>query len=225
MEKVIIFGASAGTHLLYSLLTSDSPYRVLGFTVDRAYLKEQDFCGLPVVPFEEVETIYPPNEYRMLVAVLGNRVNKTRAEKYLEAKAKGYQFISYVSSKATTWPDLVMGENCFISDFVVCRPSLVLGDNVMVMTGALLGLDTVLKDHCYIAARATLLGENTVEPYSFIGANSTVLEGVTVARECVIGAGAVIHEDTQEKGVYRVTPPTLMPLPSDKLERILFRGR
>jgi len=32
-------------------------------------------------------------------------INKLRAEKYDQAKAKGYQLINYVSSKATTWPD------------------------------------------------------------------------------------------------------------------------
>jgi sugar O-acyltransferase (sialic acid O-acetyltransferase NeuD family) len=223
MEKVVIFGASVGTRIVYSSITQDSRYQVAGFTVDRNYLKEPKFCGLPVVSFDEIESVYPPNEYKMLVAVLANRINKTRAEKYHQAKAKGYQFINYISPKATTWPDLVLGENCFIGDFVICRPSLTIGNNVMVMTGALLGLDSVIKDHCYIAARASLLGENTVEPYSMIGANSTVLEGVTVARECVIGAGSVIHENTKEKGVYRVNPPTLLPLSSDKLGNILFR--
>jgi len=101
MEKVVIFGAASGTRVLYSLLAQDSPGKVVGFTVDRKYLKERQFCGLPVVPFEEVESIYPPSEYKMLVPNLAIRVNKVRAEKYLQAKAKGYQFISYVSSRAT----------------------------------------------------------------------------------------------------------------------------
>lgn len=223
MEKVVIFGNSAGTHLIYSLMMEDTAYQVEGFTVDKAYIKEEKFCGLPVVPFDEIEAIYPPGEYKMLVSILANRINKTRAEKYLLAKAKGYQFISYISSKATTSPDLIMGENCFISDFAICRPSVRIGNNVMIMSGSLIGLDSVIKDHCYIAARATLLGENVVEPYSFIGANATVLEGITVAREGVVGAGVVVHENTQEKGVYRVPPPTLLPISSDRLDHFLFR--
>jgi sugar O-acyltransferase (sialic acid O-acetyltransferase NeuD family) len=223
VEKLIIFGASAGARLIYHILTEDSAYQIAGFTVDREYVKEPEFCGLPVVPFDEVQAAFPPGEYKMLVAILGDRVNKTRAEKYLEAKAKGYEFISYVHSKATRSPDLIIGENCFISDFAICRPSVKIGNNVMVMSMALLGIDAVVEDHCYIAVRASLLGGNRIEPYSFIGANSTILEGITVARECVIGAGAVIHENTQAKGVYRVAPPTLLPLPSDRLAKFLFR--
>jgi sugar O-acyltransferase (sialic acid O-acetyltransferase NeuD family) len=225
MEKVIIFGASAGARLVYSMLASDSRYQVVAFTVDRDYLEEQEYYGLPVIPFDEIDAIYPPSEYKMLVAILATRINKARAEKYLEAKAKGYQFITYISQKATTSPDLTVGENCFIADFVICRPEVAIGDNVFVFSSASIGIGSVIKDHAYIAVRALLLGENTVEPYAMVGANSTVLEGVTVARECVIGAGVVIHEDTQEKGVYRAVPPTLLPLSSDRLSRVLFRKK
>lgn len=223
MEKVIIFGASGGTRLIYQSIVQDAICQVVGFTVDRDYLKEKEYCGLPVVPFEDIESIYPPNEYKMLVAILGHRLNKTREEKYHLAKAKGYQFITHISSRAFVHPDLVIGENCFIDDFVVCRPSVQIGNNVIVFSGASIGVDSVVKDHCYLAARALLLGGNTIEPYSFIGANSTILEDVKVARECMIGAGVVLHEDSQEKGVYRTTPPTLLPVSSDKLGKLLFR--
>ena len=225
MEKVVIFGTSAAAILSHFCLTHDSPYEVVAFTVDRTYIKQGELRGLPVVPFEEVESIYPPDNYKMLVSILASRVNKTRAEKYQQAKTKGYELISYISSKAITWPGLVVGDNCFIGEGSICRPFLKIGNNVMVMAGVFLGHDSVIKDHCFIASRAVLLGAVTVEPYCCLGANSTILDGVTIARQCVIGAGAVIHENTQEEGVYRVNPPTLLPLPSSRLENILFARR
>lgn len=223
MEKVVIFGASSGVRLAYSLMQDNRRYQVVAFTVDQAYLQTDRFCGLPVVPFEELEAVYPPGEYKLWVAILGHRVNKTRAEKYAQAKARGYEFIRYVSPSAAVHPDVTMGENCYISDHAVCRAGVVLGNNVMVMSGAHVGLDSTLEDHVYVAARATLLGENSVGAYAFVGANATVLEGVAVARECFLGAGCVIHENTQAKGVYRVAPPTLLPVASDRLGNLLFR--
>lgn len=223
MEKVVIFGASSGVRLAFSLMQHDSRYQVAGFTVDRAYLPSECFCGLPVVPFEELEASYPPGEYTLWVAIFGHRVNKTRAEKYQQAKTRGYRFIRYVSPSASVHPDLAMGENCYISDHAVCRPGVVLGNNVMIMSGAHIGLDTTLEDHVYVAARAILLGENSVGAYAFVGANTTVLEGVAVARESFLGAGCVIHENTRAKGVYRAAPPTLLPVASDRLENVLFR--
>jgi len=223
MEKVVIFGTSSAAVLSHFSLTHDSPYEVAAFTVDGSYIKQDLLAGRPVVPFEEVESRYPPDDYKMLVAIYASRVNKTRAQKYEQAKAKHYRMISYVSSKAITWPGLAVAENCFIGEGVICRPFLTLGNDVFVMAGAFLGHDSAIKDHCFIAARAVVLGAVTVEPYCSLGANSTILDGVTVARECVIGAGAVIHENTKERGVYRSNPPTLLPLTSDRLGHVLFR--
>jgi sugar O-acyltransferase (sialic acid O-acetyltransferase NeuD family) len=225
MEKVVIFGTSAAAMLSHFALTHDSSYEIAAFTVDRSYLKEDKLCGLPVVPFEDIVSIYPPGEYKMMVAVFASRVNKTRAEKYSQAKEKGYELINYVSSKAIISPDLQMGDNCFIGEGVITRPFAKIGNNVIILAGATIGHDAVIKDHCFIAARAVLLGAVTLEPYSTIGANATILDGVTVAQECVIGAGSVIHENTQEKGVYRVNPPTLLPLPSDRMAKLLFARR
>jgi sugar O-acyltransferase (sialic acid O-acetyltransferase NeuD family) len=223
VKKTVIFGTSAAAIQCHFELTHDSPHEVVAFTVDRSYLKEQELCGLPVVPFEDIESTFPPERFNMLVAIFASRVNKTRAEKYAQAKAKGYELISYISSRAITWPDLIIGDNCYISEGTICKSSLEIGNDVIIMSGALFGHYSVIKDHCFIASHAVIQGAATVEPYCVIGANATILNGVTVARECVIGAGAVIHEDTREKGVYRVNPPSLLPLPSDRLENILFR--
>ena len=223
MEKIILIGASAAAVQIHFELSHDSPYEVAAFTVDQKYIKEDKLSGLPVVPFEDVERMYPPDEYKAMVAIYASRVNKTRAEKYLQAKEKGYQFINFISSKAITWPDLNIGENCYIGEGAICRPYLTIGNNVFVLPGALLGHYAVIKDHCFIGSRAVILGAATIEPYCSLGANATILDTVTVARECVIGAGAVIHENTKEKGVYRATPPTLLPLPSDRLANVLFK--
>ena len=112
--RVVIFGTTEMAELTHFYLTHDSAYQVAAFTVDRAYIKEETKWGLPVVPFEDLAATYPPDEYAMFVALLFGRVNKSRAEKYAEAKAKGYRLISYVSSKAATWPGVAIGDNCMI---------------------------------------------------------------------------------------------------------------
>jgi len=104
--NIVLFGNGQVASVAYYCLTHDSPHQVVAFTVDQKYIKEQTLFNLPVIPFEQVETFYPPAEYQMLVSVSFRQVNKLRAEKYHHAKAKGYQLISYVSAQAVTWPDL-----------------------------------------------------------------------------------------------------------------------
>lgn len=217
MEKIIVFGNSVFAEHIYFLLTHDSPYEVVAFTVDRKYIKENKLFGLPVVPFETVESFFPPSEYKMTVVISFQRVNRLREEKYFQAKTKGYQLINYLSSKATSYPGLVVGDNCIIMENAIIGPLVEIGNDVTVASGAIIGHHAVLKDHCFIAPGAVILGGVTVEEYCFIGANATVKEEVKVARECLVGSGVSITRNTQERGVYINPPAELYPKRSDEL--------
>jgi len=222
MAKVVLFGNTQWSEIVHYYLTQDSPHEVVAFTVDEAYIKENTFCGLPLVPFEKVQDIYPPAEYQMMLTVLVKDINKIRARKFEEAKKKGYTLTTYISSRATVWPDLIIGENCFIGEDTLCRPRLKLGDNVIVMGGSYLGHHTEIKDHCFLSGRVSLLGAAVIEPYCTLGPNSVILDTIKVASECVIGAGCVIRSDTKPKQVFRAASPELLPIPSDKMAGLLF---
>lgn len=217
MDKVVIFGIGVNASVAYWHLTNDSPYEIGGFTVDQEYLKKDSLFELPVIAFEDVESYFPSNAYKMFIPLSFKRVNTLRAEKYFEAKAKGYDLISYISTKATTWPGLIVGDNCYVCENSVIMPFAEIGNNVTIGSGSIIGHHAVIKDHCFVAAHAVVLGEATVEPYCFIGANATIRDRITVAGECVIDSGAVINKNTVEKGVYISSRPQLLPRLSDKL--------
>lgn len=202
MEKIVIFGVGEIASVAHFYITHDSPYEVVAFTVDKEFIKEKELHGLPVVPFDDIEIIYPPDKFKMFVPISYSGVNKLRAEKYYQAKDKGYQLISYISSKATTWPGLDVGDNCFIFENNVIQPFVKIGNNVILWSGNHIGHHTIIKDHCFITSHVVISGHVTVEPYCFFGVNSTIRDNITIAKECVIGAGALITKDTQEKGVY-----------------------
>lgn len=220
MEKVVLFGVGQVASRAYWYLTHDSRYEVAAFTVDPEYIKEDKLFGLPVIPFGDIESIYPPNAYKMFLSISFVRMNKLRAEKYYQSKAKGYELVNYISSKATTWPELVIGDNCLIQTNCVIEPFAKIGNNVTLGVSALVSHNALIKDHCSIVHHAVVLGNVIVEPYCIIGANATIRDHVTIASECVIGAGALILEDTVEKGVYKGNPAVLLPITSDKLKSI-----
>ena len=218
MDRVIIFGNGQEAEMNYIYLTHSSPYEVAAFTVDRAYLKEDRLLGPPVVPFEDIESVYPPDEFKMSLLISYRKVNRFRAEKYVQAKEKGYELISYVSPKAVTWPGLIVGDNSFIAENSVICPFAEIGNNVFIGAGSLIGHHSVIKDHCFVAPHAVILGAATIEPYCLIGANSTIRDGgVVVARECIIGAGVSITADTRAQGVYINRGAELLPKPSSEL--------
>lgn len=219
-KKVVIVGAAEMAMMGYFYLSHDSPYEVAAFTVDRNYIREESICGLPVVPFEDIETTYPPGDFEMLVAISFSKQNTTRADKYFQVKAKGYSLIKYVSSKAITWPGLVIGDNSLICEGSVINPFVEIGNNV-VIAGSFIGHHSIVKDHCFLAANAVVLGCATIEPYSVIGANATVLDNVVIGRECMIGAGVTVNRSTGERSVYIDNPAELLPKSSNALSALI----
>jgi len=222
MEKIIVFGNSVFAEHIYFLLTHDSPYHVTAFTVDHKYIKEDQLLGLPVVPFETVESLFPPSEYKMTLPISFQKINRLREEKYFQAKTKGYQLINYISSSATSFPGLAMGDNCMILENCTIGPLVQIGYDVIIASGAIIGHHAVLKDHCFISPGAVILGGVTVEEYCFIGANATIKEEVVVAKECLIGSGVSITRNTVERGVYINPPADLYPKRSDELRTWLM---
>lgn len=216
MARVVVFGHAEMARITYFYLTHDSPHEVAGFTVDRARIAEDTLFGLPIVPFEDVQTIYSPREYKMAVPIGFSKVNKLRAAKYSDAKAKGYELISYVSSKAATWPGLVIGDNCFIYEGSAVGPYVTIGNDV-VIAGSSIAHDSIIGDHCFLAAHAVLLGAVTVGAYCVLGANSTCRHGITIGSECIIGAGATVTKSIPDRAVYVSRPAELLPKSSDVL--------
>lgn len=221
MNKVVLFGNARFAETNHFYLTHDSPYEVAAFTVDGAYIRERELRGRPVVPFEEVARHYPPEEYLMAVPLGLKRVNRLRAEKFQQAQAKGYRFVTYVSSRAVTWPESALGENCFVYENVVIKPFARLGRNVVVETGSVVGHHADIQDHCFLGPHSVILGECTVEPYCIIGANAMVREGVKIGAGCIVGAGALITRNTRPGGVYLAPASELLPGSSAELSALL----
>ena len=224
MAKVIIFGNSDWASLAHLYLTHDSPHEVVAFTVDGAYLKEPEYSGLPVVAFEEIETLYPPSEYQLFLPISFKKMNHLRADKYASAKEKGYSCISYVSSKATTWPGFSCGENCFILEDNTIQPFVEIGDNVVLWSGNHIGHHSKIKDHVFIASHVVISGSCVIEPYSFLGVNCTIRDETIVARETLVGAGALILKDTQECEIYKAEGTKPSKVRSNRLRSISHKA-
>lgn len=220
MKKVIIFGTSEFAEVAHFYFTKDSEYEIVAFTANKEFIKKNELLGLPVIPFENIEKQYPPEEYSMFIAVVYTKVNKIREQIFNQAESKGYELVSYVNSKATTWEKIDMGRNCFILENVVIQPFVSIGNNVIIWSGNHIGHHSKINDHCFITSHVVISGNVTIGSHCFLGVNSTIRDGINIAPECIIGAGSVILKDTKPKQVYTTNSTILIPKNSDELENI-----
>lgn len=198
----MIFGSGPYASLVHDYLSNGSGIKVAGFTVNREYMSDSKCCGLELLPFEEIETHFPPSDFEMLVAVGYSQMNRIRAEKCLEAKNKGYRLSSFIHPSNVQWPGMIIGENCIILENNVFQAHSKIGNNVCVWAGSVISHHVELKDNVFVAPGAVIAGNVQVGENCFIGANATIRNGVKIGKNCVIGAGAVILDDTHEEGVY-----------------------
>ena len=203
MKDIILFGNGDLAEVIAYYLESDSEYRVKAFTIDGKYIKEDSFLKRDIIAFEDVEKFYQPDKYKMFVALGYAKMNKIREKKVDEAKAKGFQLISYIHPKSNICPELNIGENSFIFENNVIQPFVKIGANNILWSGNHIGHHSVIGDNNFIASHVVISGRVNIENNCFIGVNATIRDNVTIASETLIGASALVMSSTKEQEVYR----------------------
>lgn len=207
MAKVVIFGLQDFASLAHFYLKHDSEHEVVAFSVTKEYLpEEKTFEGLAIIAFEDVENIYPPSEYHFFAPMSHRKMNRLRKSIYDKIRAKGYQLISYVSSKATVFPEATIGENCFILEDNTIQPFTPIGNNVVMWSGNHVGHHGFIKDHVLFTSHVVLSGHCIVEPFCFFGVNATIRDSLHIAEGTLVAMSACITKDTEPWGVYKGIP-------------------
>lgn len=205
-EPVVVFGTASLSSLAWFCLTNDSQWKVEAFTVDKEYFTQSTHEGLPVVPFEDLPKIYPPSATKLLISIGHTRINGLRMERFNRAIELGYELISYISTRASIWPNQCFGKNCLVYEHAIIQPFVKVGDNVIIRSGAHVSHHCIIGSHSFIAAEATFGGNVIVGERCFIGLGAVIRDGLKIAERTFIGAGAVVIADTEPDGVYVGNP-------------------
>lgn len=207
MEKpLLIVGAGEFAEIAYEYFTYDSDYRVVGFAVEEAYLTHTECCGLPVVPFERVESVFDPAEHCFFAAITFTQLNRVRTRLYEAAREKGYRPASYISSRAFVWRNVSLGEHCFIFEHNVLQHQVSVGRNVVLWSGNHVGHRASIGDHCFVSSHVVISGYCTVGSSCFLGVNSTLGDCIQVGADCFLAAGTVLQQDALPGKIYKGHP-------------------
>ncbi len=220
MEKVIIFGIGDISQIAHLYLSESTNFQVVAFTMDKQYIEDNVAFGLPIIPFEDIESHYLPSDYKMFIPLSYTKMNKLREQKFLEAKAKGYMFISYIHPNATVAVNAKIGENCFVFEDNTIQPFVTIEDNCILWSGNHIGHHSTIKANCFIASHVVISGGCEIGENTFIGVNATLRDHIKIGKSNVIGAGALILGDTEDEKVYMATATEPSKVPSSRLRRI-----
>ena len=219
-SDLIIFGAGDIAQLACHYFRTDSALKPKAFTVDGAYLKEDSFEGLPVVPFEELHSHFSPDEHQCFVALSYSGINAIRRAKFEACRSLGYRMASYISSRATVLTQEPVGDNAFILEDNTIQPFVRIGSNVTLWSGNHIGHHSVIRDHVFMASHVVVSGGVDIGEQCFIGVNATLRDHISLGARCVVGAGALMLADAEPEGVYVGTGTDRSRVPSSRLRKI-----
>lgn len=221
MKKLILFGTGEIGEMAHYYFTNDSPYEVVAFSADDEYVKKDSFLGLPLIPFSQLAKRYPASECHAHTALSFNKMNQTRSEKYYKLKKKGYTLANYVSSKAATWPDLTIGDNCFILENQTIQPMVKIGNNVMLWSGNHIGHRSVIGDHTYVSSHVCICGFVKIGTHCFLGVNSSIRDFANVGDKVFIAMDASVQKDVEAGSVVLGARSKIFHKDSDIAQKVL----
>jgi sugar O-acyltransferase (sialic acid O-acetyltransferase NeuD family) len=213
MKKgLIIFGTSSLAENLFFYIQNDiaAKYEVRCFTKSEAAIAKDGvnvYKGYPVLPFEDIEKHYSPNECDLIIAIGYAKMNDLREHFFNLAKNKGYKLANYICSNCILWPDLELGENVIMFDRNILQPFVKIGNGVILSRGNSIGHNSKIEDFAFITNHVVLCGFNTIKQNAFLGSNSTIADNVIIGKKTLVGAASFINRDTNENSVF-ISQPT-----------------
>ncbi len=202
-HDLVIVGDSLFAEVAHEYFEHDSRYRVVAFSVERAYRKRGRFRDLPVVPFEDLAYELEPSNHSVFVAITYGNLNRVRTRLLDAAVERGYSPASYVSSRAFVWPNVGLGEHCFIFEDNTLQPFVRVGRNCVLWSGNHIGHHSSIGDNVFVASHAVISGAVRIGDNCFIGVNATLVNDIEVGDDVWIGPGVIITRDAEANTVWR----------------------
>lgn len=219
-RKLIVVGDGAVAEVVAEYFRHDSPYDVVAFAVERQYLKRETLLDLPVVALENLPSLYAPGEHAVYVGISYTQLNRLRARLAQACKAMGYALASYVSSRASVWPNVTIGEHCFIFENNVLQPFVTIADNVILWSGNHIGHHSQIAENVFVASHVVISGLCHIGANSFIGVNATIANDVKIGRDNWVGPSVLVLKDTEEGAMLRAPAAELAKVSAPRFFKV-----
>jgi len=215
--KTIIYGNGAMAKVLYSYMKKD--FDIAGFCVDSCCIKEKKFCGLSLVAFEKVETVFNPKKYNMINAIGFIEMNELREKKCEQSGKKGYETVSFIHPSVQIHDGVSIGKNCIILDFVSIHCGSKIGDGTFISSNVNIGHDCTIEPFNWINSGVSIAGNTKIGKGCFFGVNSSIGNDLSIGSKNFIAANVHINKNTLDNQTYLSQNAQLFKLDSKKFIR------
>lgn len=200
MKNVIIIGTTNFSRLIYQLMHQENDANVLAFTTYRDFKDTDEFTGLPVVAFEDLETLYDMSSTYVLNTIGYSHMNAIREKVYNDCVEKGYKIYTYVSKNACVYSDIPENSGCIIMPGVFIGPYVSMGVSNIFVSNCIITHEIELGNFNFIGAGTVVSGDVKIENRCFTGSNSTIKNGIHLEDCTLLGSGSNLLTSVKRGG-------------------------
>ena len=196
LRRIVIAGTTGFSVMIKRLIEKDNAFKVIGFTTQKNFIKDNIIDGCPVYPEEELHSILN-NEEGILNTLGYSRMNTIREKVHIKYENEGFDIVSYISPKANVYTNRIEKGSLILPGAFI-GPDVVIGKSCIIYSNVQLTHHINIEDFCFLAANSTVGGNTTIKNNSFIGMNSTIKNKITLASYTLVGCGSNIVNDVTE---------------------------
>lgn len=201
MRDFIVFGTGDFADIVSWVIVNGMKRKVKAFTANRKYIGyETIHRGYPLVPFEDIEKIYCPDEYSMVIAYEGKEMYKQRRSTFEKAVDLGYKMENIISDSAIISTDR-MGNGNIILEGCIVAPFSEIGNGNILWSGAIVQHHNRVGNFNVFGPRVSPSGFVEIGNHCFLGNGAIIKNRVKISDYSFIGAGAYLSKDTTEREV------------------------
>jgi sugar O-acyltransferase (sialic acid O-acetyltransferase NeuD family) len=219
-KPLIIVGDSSFAEVAFEYFEAERKFEVACFAVDRKFLRRDSLFGRPVIALEDLPARYPPDQFHAFVALTYGSLNRNREMMAARMRAAGYRLASFVSERAFVWPNVTLGDNCFIFENNVIQPFVSVGNNVIAWSGNHVGHHTTIGDNVFLSSHVVISGHVKVGKNCFFGVNATIADSVSIGDDNWIGPNVLISHNTTRGAMYRAEATPISKVQSYRFFKI-----
>jgi acetyltransferase-like isoleucine patch superfamily enzyme len=170
--------------------------------VDKRYICNDNIYNKRLVPYEDLNIIFPPGEFSILLAIGYRNMNGLRERFYRDLLDKGYEIESFVHPTAHFEIYSEIGNANIIFENVNIGYMSKIGDCNIFWNGCNISHHAIIESFNFFAPSSVIAGEVHVKNNCFIGTNASVRGATVIEDYSLVGAGTYINGSTETNRVY-----------------------
>ncbi|MCD7841378.1 MAG: hypothetical protein LUG56_02800 [Lachnospiraceae bacterium] len=191
MKELVIFGTGDFSDVVSYVLWDKLGRVPAAYTVNRRFLTEPSRRGVPVAALEDLAESYPPENYEIVLGLIGRQMFDQRSEAAELLWKMGYHLANVVDPSAQVDTD-ALGEGNIILANVSVEHHCQIGSGNIIWQNVVLPHHNRVGDFNNLAPSVSLSGYSGIGSHCFIGNNACIKNRVQIGDYTYIGAGAYV---------------------------------